>query len=271
MPPDELLRYGRELGLELPDGAAPSEAARRIRLRQALLIELERDALLDVIVWARRPVRRSAGKEEIARQIAAVQRTNYEELSPRGLAALARLREIDVKTTDDAPTLVERLRRHDGFWKRVASKRRQIVGSFVGKLLHEPQQGEAPPYRFLPENPALPADTARESLKNQIEEHGVVGGLAQRLRGAADDYIKTKLDEIEHRIDWKLDEIDARLSEWRDREVANRLKILKITLVFTVLVALLSLGYNCLKTRSIGEPETSLKQTAVETAVPDER
>jgi len=271
LPPDELLRYGRELGLALPDGVAPSEAARRIRLHQALLIELERDALLDIIVWARRPVRRSAGKEEIARQIAAVQRTNYEELSPRGLVALARLREIDVKTTDDAPTLVERLRRHDGFWKRVASKRRRIVGSFLGKLLHEPPQGEPPPYRFLPEHPALPGDASRESLKNQIEEHGVVGGLAQRLRGAADDYIKTKLDEIEHRIDWKLDEIDARLSEWRDREVANRLKILKITLVFTVLVALLSLGYNYLKTRGVGEPEALPKQTAVQTAAPDER
>jgi len=223
LPPDELLRYGRELGLALPDGVAPSEAARRIRLHQALLIELERDALLDIIVWARRPVRRSAGKEEIARQIAAVQRTNYEELSPRGLVALARLREIDVKTTDDAPTLVERLRRHDGFWKRVASKRRRIVGSFLGKLLHEPPQGEPPPYRFLPEHPALPGDASRESLKNQIEEHGVVGGLAPRLRGAADDYIKTKPDRGARGLRFRRDRAPHRLEAGRDRRQAERM------------------------------------------------
>ncbi len=56
-----------------------------------------------------------------------------------------------------------------------------------------------------------------------------------------------KLDEIELRIDQKLNEIDQRLAEWRDREVANRLRILKITLGFTVVVAVLSLLYNYAK------------------------
>ena len=88
-------------------------------------------------------------------------------------------------------------------------------------------------------------------LRWSIEDHGVVGGIASRLRGAADDYIKIKLDEIELRIDGKLNQIDQRLAEWRDREVANRLKILRITLVFTVLVAILSLGYNYIKRQAV--------------------
>ena len=76
------------------------------------------------------------------------------------------------------------------------------------------------------------------------------------MRGAADAYLAAKLDEIEARVDDKLDHIEARIDrkivelhqqlvELRDREVRHRLRLLKITLIFTVLVALLSLGYKC--------------------------
>ena len=75
-------------------------------------------------------------------------------------------------------------------------------------------------------------------------------GIAQKLRGAADQYVHEKLDEIERRIDCKLDEIDGRLNEWRDREVRNRLRIIKITLITAILVAIISLGYDYLKSRS---------------------
>ena len=42
----------------------------------------------------------------------------------------------------------------------------------------------------------------------------------------------------------KLDEIDRRLSEWRDKEIANRIRILKITLWASVIVAGISLLYS---------------------------
>ena len=83
-----------------------------------------------------------------------------------------------------------------------------------------------------------------------IENVGVVGGIAQKLRGAADLYVREKLDEIERRIDSKLDEIDRRLGEWRDQEVRNRLRIIKITLVTAIIVAVISLGYDYIKSRS---------------------
>ena len=57
MPDDELLHYGRELGLDLPRDVPRGELVRRVRDRQELLLQLDRDALLDVVVWARRPVR----------------------------------------------------------------------------------------------------------------------------------------------------------------------------------------------------------------------
>src|SRR5262245_33273748 len=91
LPPDELRRYADELGLEIDPAVSADEIASQIRQRQELLIELDRDAMLDVIVWARRPVRKSAGKEELAKEIARISETNYDSLSSRGLFALSRL------------------------------------------------------------------------------------------------------------------------------------------------------------------------------------
>ncbi len=115
-------------------------------------------------------------------------------------------------------------------------------------------------YKFLPEEEG-------PSLRQQIETEGVVGGIARKLRGVADDYVREKLDEIELRIDGKLDEIDQRLGEWRDREVGNRLRILKLTLFFSILVALFSLGYDCLSGRVAPAPESSPRGSARETSV----
>lgn len=246
LPPDELLRYGQNLGLVLEAGTPAPELVRLIRKRQELLIELDRDAMLDILVWSRRPVRQSAGKEEMAREIARTQRMDYRHLSHRGLVALAKLRGVSVRLTDTTDDLADALKSNDGFWKRLSGKRRAWVGSILTRVI-EGKHDEPSDYRFLPEDGATSAELSRRTLKSHVQEHGIVGGIAERLRGAADDYIRVKLDEIETRIDEKLDQIDARLAEWRDREVANRLKILRITLIFTVLVAVLSLGYNWLK------------------------
>lgn len=86
---------------------------------------------------------------------------------------------------------------------------------------------------------------------------GVLHGVAERLRGAADSYIAAKLDEIEARVDAKLDHIEERidvkiaelnkqLAELRDQELRHRLRILKITLILTVIVAAISLAYRWL-------------------------
>ncbi len=87
-----------------------------------------------------------------------------------------------------------------------------------------------------------------------VRKLGMLHGVTERLRGAADSFVAAKLDEIEARVDVKLDEIEGRidhklvqihkqLGELRDREIRHRLRLLKLTLIFTVLVGLLSLGY----------------------------
>src|SRR5438477_12410184 len=81
LPEDELLTYGRELGLQLQAGTPQGELVRRIRERQELLGRLEQAAMLDIARWARLPVRQSAAKEELARQIAGVPKMEFSDLS----------------------------------------------------------------------------------------------------------------------------------------------------------------------------------------------
>ncbi len=265
LPRDELLRYARQLGLDPRLDAAGGELVRRVRERQELLLELDREAMLDVVVWGRRPVRRSASKEKLAQEIAAIHRTDYAALSVRGLRALAALRgAATASSTDEPATLIARLRRADGFFQRLARTRRKIVGAVISGLLNGANGGDGGEYQFLPED-----DTSQKvSLREEIEGRGLVGGLASRLRGVADDYVRGKLDEIEARIDRKLDEIDRRLAEWRDREVANRLKIIRITLAASVLFALLSLGYHLFKGQWVSPPAEPAAAVSVEAARP---
>jgi hypothetical protein len=270
LPHDELLRYGAGLGLDLDKGDSADSIVARIRARQELLLELSHDALLDIVVWARRPVRKSATKEELAREIARIERTNYDSLSMPGLVALARLRDLPANLQENSQDIIDLLRSGEGFWKKLQKKRRALLSNVVARLLESDSHDNDGDYRFLPENEGNDAGPARGSLRTHIEEHGLVGGIANRLRGAADDYIKQKLDEIEQRIDAKMDQIDRRLAEWRDREVANRLKILRITLIFSVLVAIVSLGYKMVSKRvevvPVGGPPPSAQP-----ATPDGR
>ena len=98
-----------------------------------------------------------------------------------------------------------------------------------------------------PSNPGVvtPVDPASTSgtIREEIEESGLFGGIANRVKRTADTYINQKLDEIESRIDRKLDEIDRRLAEWRDKEIANRIRILKITLWASIIVGIVSALY----------------------------
>ena len=122
---------------------------------------------------------------------------------------------------------------------------RDAVSIAIGR---EPSQ--EPPAR--PDGAEKPADDAPSEARIRVLHE-----VAERLRGAADSYIAAKLDELEARVDAKLDHIEQRINrkiielheqlrELRDQEIRHRLRLLKLTLVFTVLVALLSLGYKWL-------------------------
>ena len=224
LPNDELVQYGRALGLALTEDSPRGEALRLIRQRQELLIELDRDALLDVVMWLRVPVRRSAGKEHLAKIISANDRLRYEGLSERGLHALARLSGVEPLSGEPRVDLERRVRKAVGFGARFRRMRRRLIGAVAARLLTQDQPRDES-YKFLPED-------AKPTLKDDIEHSGLVGGVA---------------DDIERRIDCKLDEIDQRLCEWRDRELLHRFRIIKITLIASIIVAVLSLLYDYLR------------------------
>jgi len=239
MPVAELQVLAGQLMVPASASAERTELAGAIRRRLELIDRLDREALLDIVVWAHRPVSRSADKLELVREISQIKFTAYDGLSFAGLLALAQLKGLTIPEAVTDDQLRSMLRRCDGLSGWLARKRRAAVGVLLGKLLDA--EGPDDRYQFLPDS------DSDASLRKQIEQQGVVGGLASKIKVGADRYIDTKLDEIERRIDRKLDEIDQRLAEWRDREIANRLRIVKITLIGSIIIAVVSLLYSYLR------------------------
>lgn len=133
---------------------------------------------------------------------------------------------------------------------------RDVVSVAVGRLTEPPEDNRTD------ETPGK--DAASRSLSASSSKRvRMLHDVAETMRGAADNFIAAKLDEIEARVDAKLDHVEERidnkivelheqLREMRDRELRHRLRLLKITLIFTVLVALLSLGYKWVAANWVG-------------------
>jgi hypothetical protein len=188
-------------------------------------------------------------KEQLALEIARIRSMRFSGLTQRGMIVLARMRGLDVRGDEPMPVLVKRLKKQEGFFTKLNRKRRSMLGKLVSNMVGEDaaEYQYLPPQQGAPQNPAVitPADPSAQSstIREEIEESGLIGGIANRVKRTADSYINQKLDEIESRIDRKLDEIDRRLAEWRDKEIANRIRILKITLWASVIVGIVSALY----------------------------
>jgi hypothetical protein len=242
LPKDELEHFAEEFGLDPSDYRTRQNLVAAIHERRQMIAAMERDAMLDVVRWGRRPVAVNASKEELAKEILRIKTMRFEGLSQRGLIVLARLRGARIGGDEPVPILIRKLKKQEGFFKRINRKRRAWLGNMVANMLGEEPKGD---YEFLPPSSGgstVTPDSA--TIRDDIEEAGLIGGIASRVKKSADSYLNQKLDEIEARIDRKLDEIDRRLAEWRDKEIANRIRILKITLWVSVIVGVFSLIYS---------------------------
>lgn len=253
VPLDELENLAEEFGLSPKDYKTRQQLVAAMHERRQMIASFGREALLDVIRWGRRPVMQNATKEQMAQEIVRIKSMRFAGLSQQGLFVLAKLRGVQCSPADEVPALVKRLKKSEGFFTRLNRKRRALLGSIVSNMI-----GENPPtteYQFLPPTPGDgsvagagstsggAAHGRSATIKEDIEEAGLFGGIAGRIKKSADQYLNQKLDEIEQRIDRKLDEIDRRLGDWRDKEIASRIKILKITLWASVIVGAFSLIY----------------------------
>jgi len=251
LPIDELKHLADELGLDSTQYETPQELVAAIHQHRQMIATLDRDAMVDVVVWGRRPVTVNASKEQLTQEIARIKAMRFSGLSHRGLIALARVRGVACEDGEPIPQVLKRLKKQEGLIARFSRKRRALLGSVVSRILGE---SGAQDYQFLPGPGDATAGTTSStapakarSIKDEIEESGLIGGLTGRIKKSADGYVNQKLDEIEARIDRKLDEIDRRLGEWRDKEIANRIRILKITLWASIVVAGVSLIYSFIK------------------------
>lgn len=244
LPKDELNHLAEEFGLDSTQYKSRQDLVAAIHSRRQLIASMNRDAMLDVVRWGRRPITANATKEQIAQEIARIRLMRFAGLSQRGLMVLAQMRDIEIGENEQVPSLVRKLKRKEGLFHKLNRKRRAVLGGMVASMIGETES--AADYQFLPAETTSPdvVPPRTSTIKEDIEESGLIGGITNRLKKNADAYLNQKLDEVEARIDRKLDEIDRRLAEWRDKEIANRIKILKITLWASVVVGAFSLIYS---------------------------
>src|SRR5579864_6819041 len=119
VPRDELDHLAEEFGLDPTKYKTRQALVIAIHDRRQLIASLDRDAMLDVVRWGRRPVTSSASKEQIAQEIARIGSMRFAGLSQPGLVVLARLRGIDARDDDPVPVLVRRLRKKEGLFSRL--------------------------------------------------------------------------------------------------------------------------------------------------------
>jgi hypothetical protein len=236
-----LIRQAERLGMVTREGWSVEELSNRLALRREQIESLDWGGLMDIMTWAKHPVPTRPNKLAVAQIILAHKRGHYQGLSHKGLVSLAILRNVKIKNKDSARKIMSRLRRSEGMWGYVLRKRDKWVGSVLSNMV------DAEPQIKGPDGPANQSGDL--TLQEHIEQKGLIEGLGSGLRGAADGYIGEKMQEIEDRIDYKLDEIDRRLAEWRNRELTNRLRMIKITLAVSVVIALLSLLYTYIRER----------------------
>ncbi|GIW75567.1 MAG: hypothetical protein KatS3mg104_0630 [Phycisphaerae bacterium] len=194
--------------------------------------------MMEVIHWAGRQVHPDITHEQLAIEIAQIRSMRFSGLSEKGLVVLCLLRGCRITGRESREELINHLKRQEGFFAKIRRKTRRWLGKRVEKMIGDPTQATPPPSQEPVNQPTGPVSGPRpQALREEVEDSGFFGGIANRVKRQADSYVNQKLDEIEARIDRKLDEIDRRLAEWRDKEIANRIRILKITLWASVFVA----------------------------------
>src|SRR6185436_4091979 len=113
LPKDELRTLAEEFGLDASRLQSPQHLVAALHERRQLIASMDREALLDVVKRARRPVPLNASKEQLAQEIVRIRSMRFDGLSQRGLVVLAKLRSVNVVENDPLPIVVKKLRKQE--------------------------------------------------------------------------------------------------------------------------------------------------------------
>src|SRR4051812_39143406 len=147
LPRDELEHLAEEYGLDPTRYKRRQDLVAAIHDRRQMIAAMDREAMLDVVQWGRRPVTVNASREQLAQEIVRIPSMRFVGLSQRGLAVLARLRGIEAREGEPVPVLVKRLKKKEGLFSKLNRKRRAVLGSLVAKIVGEDTPTD---YQFLP-------------------------------------------------------------------------------------------------------------------------
>src|SRR5258706_10797529 len=129
LPRDELATLAEEFGLEPRRYKTPQDLVSAIHGRRQLIASLDRDAMVDVVRWGRRPVPINATHEQLAHEIGRIKSMRFDGLSERGLITLALLRGVELASDQPIPAMVKKLKKSEGFFARMNRNRRAVLGS----------------------------------------------------------------------------------------------------------------------------------------------
>src|SRR5439155_7144962 len=135
LPKDELEHLAEEFGLDPRDFRTRQHLVTALHERRQAIAAMDREAMLDVIKWGRRPVTYNANKEQIAQEITRIRSMKFAGLSHRGLVVLARMRGLQATSDDPIPVLIKRLKKQEGWFSKINRKRRAMLGSIVSSMI----------------------------------------------------------------------------------------------------------------------------------------
>src|SRR4051794_18802127 len=101
LPRDELDALADEFGLDPTRYKTRQHLVAAIHERRQLIAAMDREAMLDVVRWGRRPVASNASKEQLAMEITRIKSMRFGGLSQGGLLVLSIMRGVSVKRDDD--------------------------------------------------------------------------------------------------------------------------------------------------------------------------
>jgi hypothetical protein len=228
----ELRGLAEDLGLDPAAKETRSGLVARIRARQQSASGVSREELARILRWAGEEVTDFDAKDPLVRRFYRLNFRRTAGLSPEDLRIVARMHGMNFDEGTSPEALVRMIETSARGWTDVLKRAGgRVVGLITKKAAANSSPDEAAP----------PSEEQEGVVSSSLKK-----GFKAALHFGMDDYVKEKLDEIEARIDRKLDELDRKMDEWRVREVRHRLRIITYTVIATVIVAVISIIYKYL-------------------------